>query len=479
MLKALPADRAAALAAAMSDDGGAIPRDPRGLAEYVAQCFEATVCFAAAPSRGTWRLLAVASNGAAAPAESELLRLLAASSAWSRTAALVATPSGDWTVALAPAAAAGRLLLLIGGDWRLHAPLLEAIQRRVRWRASSTSNQRNDIPHSALRLARRLSRVTGVRAVCGEALAAMAAALDARIGSIAIVEDADGPPLTIAATHGYSPLLVERVRINSGEGVVGRVFASGQPLFSDDGRMPPPSGRRRRYATAHFIAVPLRSRGQTIGVACAADPVDARPFTRRDVSSLLALAAPAATAIDRERAAARADAYAEAAAIDVASGLFNRRYFEIRIEEELQRSRRHDVAVTLLIADVDNFKTINDTYGHLAGDAVIRDLADILRRSVRVFDVCARFGGEEFAVIMPATDAGGAVRIAERIRDQLSAYRASDQRLAGVAVTLSIGIAASEPGMSARELIGRSDDALYEAKRAGKNRVSVAARPVA
>jgi len=209
---------------------------------------------------------------------------------------------------------------------------------------------------------------------------------------------------------------------------------------------------------------------------CAADPLDRRPFTRRDVAFLEALAAPAATALDLERAITTADAYAEAAAIDPTSGLFNRRYFQIRFEEELQRSRRHDVPVTLLIADVDDFKMINDLHGHLAGDSVIRDIAEILRASIRVFDVCARFGGEEFAIIMPASGADAAVKSAERIRDQIAAYRSADPALSNLSITVSIGVATSTPASSALDLIQQADEALYDAKRAGKNRVSFSAR---
>jgi len=107
----------------------------------------------------------------------------------------------------------------------------------------------------------------------------------------------------------------------------------------------------------------------------------------------------------------------------------------------------------------------------LTGDMVIKDTAEIVRRAVRVFDVCTRFGGEEFAVIMPASSEDGALAVAERIRARVAAYRATDRPLEELRVSVSIGLALSEPGMSARDLIHRADEALYVAKRAGKNRV--------
>jgi diguanylate cyclase (GGDEF)-like protein len=119
--------------------------------------------------------------------------------------------------------------------------------------------------------------------------------------------------------------------------------------------------------------------------------------------------------------------------------------------------------------DIDDFKGINDSYGHLAGDVVLKDVAEILKHSIRVFDVCARFGGEEFAIIMPGSSAENAGTIAERIRQRIEAYRSTDRALAMLRVTVSVGLAVSSTVMSTRELIARADQALYAAKRAGKN----------
>jgi diguanylate cyclase (GGDEF)-like protein len=189
------------------------------------------------------------------------------------------------------------------------------------------------------------------------------------------------------------------------------------------------------------------------------------------VSTLRGLAAPAALALARERALLQAEAYAHAAAVDPLSGAFNRRHFHVRLEEELQRSRRHEIQLALLMIDIDNFKSVNDSFGHLAGDTVIKGIADILRRSVRVFDVCARFGGEEFVIIMPGSGTASAMNVAQRIRERIESFRPSDRTLEGLAITASVGLAVSSPGMSGREIIARADQALYLAKRAGKNRV--------
>lgn len=157
---------------------------------------------------------------------------------------------------------------------------------------------------------------------------------------------------------------------------------------------------------------------------------------------------------------------------DEVTHLYNRRFFAIRLEEEIARYRRYHHPVSLVLLDLDGFKSINDRFGHVAGDMVIRDISEILRRSVRIFDVCTRFGGEEFAVMMPGGTAESAATIAERIRQRVEMYQRSEAELAALRVTASIGVAVSPPGVTARDLIERADRALYHAKRAGKNRVS-------
>ncbi|MEA5114671.1 MAG: GGDEF domain-containing protein [Geobacteraceae bacterium] len=157
---------------------------------------------------------------------------------------------------------------------------------------------------------------------------------------------------------------------------------------------------------------------------------------------------------------------------DGLTGLFNRRVLEEMLELE---GRRREVApFSLLVVDVDNFKLINDTYGHPAGDMVLQMIARILRESTRGSDIVARSGGEEFSIMLPAVSPSGAVEIGERIRNRLSlttvTYNGKQIR-----VTASVGIShrSSMDPCTVRELVSRTDQALYEAKRSGKNRVCV------
>jgi diguanylate cyclase (GGDEF)-like protein len=213
---------------------------------------------------------------------------------------------------------------------------------------------------------------------------------------------------------------------------------------------------------------------KVLAIVCLADRLDTNPFTRADLAAVQALAAPAALAFERETVRAHGEVFARAAAIDPVSGLFNRRHFQSRLEEELQRARRSGTTVALLMIDLDDFKRINDTYGHAAGDATIRAAASIIRRAVRHFDICTRYGGEEFAVVMPDSSETTATTVAERIRTRIAAWRSNEPHIKALQITTSIGFALSDPSTSMDDLLARADRALYEAKESGKNQVRVA-----
>ncbi len=168
---------------------------------------------------------------------------------------------------------------------------------------------------------------------------------------------------------------------------------------------------------------------------------------------------------------------AEVSARDALTGLYNRWYVMEKIESEMNRSLRHGSPVALLMLDIDHFKRINDSFGHAAGDNVLRSFGQVLRDSCRVYDVPGRYGGEEFCIILPETRVGNTTAVAERIRQRLAASRfdvGADQ----VSITASIGIAgmdsvADDGLVTSAALIERADRALYSAKHRGRNRVEV------
>lgn len=166
---------------------------------------------------------------------------------------------------------------------------------------------------------------------------------------------------------------------------------------------------------------------------------------------------------------------------DALTGLANRKQFEIRLLEETRSAERTSEALCLLMADIDHFKTFNDSYGHRIGDEVLKIVARTLKDGVKGQDLAARYGGEEFAILLPRTGLKGATAVAEQIRSRL-ARRTITNRRNGASygtVTVSIGVAQYRVGETLDHFVQRADQALYRAKNEGRNRVSVDGLPVA
>ncbi|MEA3436509.1 MAG: diguanylate cyclase, partial [Thermodesulfobacteriota bacterium] len=157
---------------------------------------------------------------------------------------------------------------------------------------------------------------------------------------------------------------------------------------------------------------------------------------------------------------------------DELTGLYNRRYFNEVVEKEVSRAMRYETDLVLCMIDLDYFKKINDTYGHLAGDMTLSEIAGILKKCVRQSDLCCRYGGEEFTVIMTNTDTKGAEKVSERFR-KMVAHRLFQHNSSKFHCTVSVGIAAYKPELkqSSTELLEAADYALYKAKAQGRNRV--------
>ncbi|UCG12213.1 MAG: GGDEF domain-containing protein, partial [Deltaproteobacteria bacterium] len=159
---------------------------------------------------------------------------------------------------------------------------------------------------------------------------------------------------------------------------------------------------------------------------------------------------------------------------DSLTGLNNRKHLMEKLAGELIRSERYDRKFSVLMIDIDHFKRYNDTYGHLAGDEVLRRMAEVFRQSIRSSDYAARYGGEEFMLILPETGSGQGVQAAERIRRRVAEERIGGEEHSEV-VTVSVGVASfPENGDDSNSIISQADVALYRAKQAGRNQVILA-----
>lgn len=266
--------------------------------------------------------------------------------------------------------------------------------------------------------------------------------------------------------------------------------AAADPRFADN-PLVVEEPRIRFYAGAPLVT----DGGQALGTLCVVDRV-ARSLSPEQEQALAALARQVMSQLalrravidlteaaeERRRHADRLHDYqrrleevlaelAEQNLTDPLTGARNRLAFTDRLEAEMRRHRRYGAALALIMIDVDRFKEFNDRFGHVAGDGVLREVVRLMAESARATDVVARFGGEEFAVILPETSVEGAQVIAERLR-----ARIASAVWPLVPITVSVGVAGVEQGHpDADGLVSAADRALYEAKETGRNRVCVAA----
>ena len=216
----------------------------------------------------------------------------------------------------------------------------------------------------------------------------------------------------------------------------------------------------------HVLVVPVQRSGQLMG-AMELYLNAWRELTEDQADLLTGVASQAAIAI---RHAQLFQAQEENALTDELTKLPNRRALAQRFLQEMQRARRHHKAIAFLMIDLDHFKQVNDSYGHLNGDAVLAELATLLTAAARESDVCARYGGEEFGIILHETTETGARTLAERIRAKVAAATFPG----GLKLTISIGVAATAEPALFTSLMERADQALYAAKQNGRNQVRVA-----
>ena len=151
---------------------------------------------------------------------------------------------------------------------------------------------------------------------------------------------------------------------------------------------------------------------------------------------------------------------------DPLTGIYNHRYFTQNLDYEIARAKRYKRDISFLMIDIDQFKSYNDTFGHLEGDKLIQEVAKIIKQNVRETDVVCRYAGDEFAVVLPETEISQARITAEKIRDKISELSAQRP------ISVSVGIAQGNPQTDRYDLIGRADSHLYAAKRQGKNQIA-------
>ncbi|HET6180037.1 MAG TPA: sensor domain-containing diguanylate cyclase [Candidatus Sulfotelmatobacter sp.] len=250
-----------------------------------------------------------------------------------------------------------------------------------------------------------------------------------------------------------------------------RILATGGTLIEKDLTLP--NSFKLYTECASRMGIPLISFGQTLGVLTLHSS-QRNAFRESELQSLESVADICASSIQNAHYVER---IRQLSYLDGLTGIFNRRFFELRIMEEIERARRCGTGMAVVMVDIDQFKKLNDEFGHLLGDEVLRQVSSLFHQQLRKIDVVCRYGGEEFAILLTQTNAQHALGVAEKLRRLVEGWQFS-----GVprTVTLSAGVAAfPDQGTTRDELIRAADTGLYAAKQGGRNRVCVTgqARP--
>ncbi|MBI4862566.1 MAG: diguanylate cyclase [Candidatus Riflebacteria bacterium] len=283
-------------------------------------------------------------------------------------------------------------------------------------------------------------------------------------GSIMLLDE-EKQELRIAVAKGLPQEVIVKTRVKIGEKVSGYVLETGRPLLIQDPQKSPSFQRIKdsQIYQGSLISVPLIAKEKKLGVLNLCKTETYR-LDEKDLEFCKALSNQAAIAIENAR-------LYELAIKDEMTKLFVRRYFDQRLKDEVRRAKRYRTAVTVMLLDIDHFKSFNDTYGHASGDEVLCFLSRVMRESVRNVDIVSRYGGEEFAILCPEQNLKDALTPAERIR---SSVEKTELVLQGkpVRCTVSIGVACyPQDAQRPDALMELADQALYFAKNNGRNQV--------
>jgi diguanylate cyclase (GGDEF)-like protein len=293
-----------------------------------------------------------------------------------------------------------------------------------------------------------------------------------------ILQDERTGKLYFEVAVGDGAEALKSLQLSPGEGIAGTVFSTGMARLVDDvGGDPsfaPRFDQASAFRTRSILAVPLISRGRVLGIIELVNGPKDPPFSQDDLTTLTAIADYAAIAIENAKNFRRVQ---ELTITDEHTGCYNSRHLRAQLEHEVRRSQRFHHPLSLVFLDLDHFKKVNDTHGHLVGSALLKEVGELLIASSRQLDLVFRYGGDEFALMLVETAPEGALTTARRIRDAFRGKRFMQAHGLEVRLTASLGVATfPDHASSATDLIRAADFARDAAKAQGRDEVCLADR---
>jgi diguanylate cyclase (GGDEF)-like protein len=290
-----------------------------------------------------------------------------------------------------------------------------------------------------------------------------------------LMVDEEKDELYFAIAVGDASEALKTVRLKMGEGIAGWVAKHGESLLVPDVYTDPRFAKRidemTKWKTRSIICIPLSSKHRVLGVIQLIN-VDMKHFGDNDMLALQALADYAAIAIDNARAVERIQ---ELTITDDCTGLYNARHLYKTLEAEVYRSARFGYEFSVLFLDLDHFKKVNDTHGHLVGSKLLAEIGYAIKAHLRLIDYAFRYGGDEFVVLLPQTGKDSALVVARRIRDVFRSSLFLKEENLNLNIRASMGVATyPEDAKSAHEIIRQADEMMYMVKNTTRDNISVA-----
>ncbi len=351
-----------------------------------------------------------------------------------------------------------------------HTELLTGPAARILWNLVQKNRETADVLQTIYEVGLMLAMTSKTEETLKEILELALKLSNCPAGSIALY-DSKRKKLTMKASIGFSENFS---RVSEWEvrpkGLTSSILSSHQPTVIKNVKENPNFNNPilLKEGVKSLIAVPLTIENEIVGILYV-DDFKEREFKKGEVFALSLLANQAALAIKEARFHEEIE---RLATTDSLTGLYNHRFFYERLKEEIKRSRRYHLNLSVIMIDLDDFKAFNDRYGHLVGDYILKEVAKKLKRVIRETDVLSRYGGEEFAIILPQTSTKEAKCVAERIKRSIEEMVLKNENTYLGKLTLSAGVSTYPfHGINETELIGAADKALYVAKNQGKNQV--------